>query len=170
MNKIIVIGSPGSGKSTFVRELNKICNIPLYHLDLIWNKPDKTTITREEFDDELSKIFKNKTWIIDGNYQRTIERRIKEADTIFLLDYSLEVCLNGAINRVGIKRDDMPWVEDKLNEDFKQRILDFSQTKLPQIYELLSKYKENKHIVIFKTREDSIKYLNQLKFQNKTRV
>ena len=137
---------------------------------MIWNKPDKTTITREEFDDELSKIFKNKTWIIDGNYQRTIERRIKEADTIFLLDYSLEVCLNGAINRVGIKRDDMPWVEDKLNEDFKQRILDFSQTKLPQIYELLSKYKENKHIVIFKTREDSIKYLSQLKFQNKTRV
>lgn len=162
MNKIIVIGCPGSGKSTFAGKLKEIKDIPLYHLDLIWNNPDKTTITRDEFDMELTNIFKEEEWIIDGNYQRTLERRIMEADTIFLLDYPLKVCLSGAINRVGIKRDDMPWVEDKLNEDFKQRILDFSQTKLPQIYELLSKYKENKHIVIFKTREDSTKYLNQL--------
>jgi len=45
-------------------------------LDLIWNKPDKTTITREEFDQELNKIFNTDEWIIDGNYQRTIEKRI----------------------------------------------------------------------------------------------
>ena len=162
MNKIIVIGCPGSGKSTFAKELKKIYNIPLYHLDLIWNKPDKTTITRDEFDLELNKIFKEDEWIIDGNYQRTIERRIKEANTIFLLDYLLEICLNGAINRVGTKRDDMPWIEESLNEEFKQKILDFSQDKLPKIYELLNNYKENKNIIVFKNREESSKYLNSL--------
>ena len=162
MNKIIVIGCPGSGKSTFAKKLKKIKDVPLYHLDLIWNKPDKTTITRDEFDIELSKIFKEEEWIIDGNYQRTLERRIKEADTIFLLDYTLEVCLSGAINRVGIKRDDMPWVEEKLNEEFKQKILDFEKTKLPQIYSLLDKYKENKNIIIFRTRDETDKYLEEL--------
>jgi len=163
MDKIIVIGCPGSGKSTFAKELKAIYNIPLYHLDLIWNKPDKTTITREDFDGKLNSIFKEQNWIIDGNYQRTIEKRIIEANTIYLLDYSLETCLQGATNRVGIKREDMPWVEENLNEEFKQKIIDFAQDKLPKIYELLDKYKENKNIVIFKTREESQKYLNDLK-------
>ena len=163
MNKIIVIGCPGSGKSTFAKQLKAIYNIPLYHLDLIWNKPDKTTISREAFDDELNKIFKEQEWIIDGNYQRTIEKRIIEANTIYLLDYPLDICLQGASGRVGIKRDDMPWVEEELNAEFKQKILDFAQTKLPKVYELLEKYKENKRIVIFKTREQAQNYLDKLK-------
>jgi len=163
VKKIIVIGCPGSGKSTFAKKLKDIYNIPLYHLDLIWNKPDKTTITREEFDKELNKIFKEEQWIIDGNYQRTIEKRIKEANTIFLLDYTLEICLSGATNRVGTKREDMPWIEDELNKEFKQKILDFSKDKLPKIYELLNIYKENKNIIIFKTREESNEYLTKEK-------
>jgi len=165
VKKIIVIGCPGSGKSTFAKELHKIYNIPLYHLDLIWNKPDKTTITREEFNKELSKIFSTDEWIIDGNYQRTIETRIKEANTIFLLDYHLEVCLNGANSRVGVKRDDMPWLEETLDKEFEQKIIDFSKEKLPTIYELLEKYKENKNVVIFKTREEATKHLKSISRQ-----
>ena len=67
MEKIIIIGCPGSGKSTFAKKLNKILKYPLYHLDLIWNKPDKTIISREEFDLELDKIFNEDKWIMDGN-------------------------------------------------------------------------------------------------------
>ena len=162
MNKIIVIGCPGSGKSTFSKQLKEKLNLPLYHLDLIWNKEDKTTIKREEFDNKLKEIFKNDNWIIDGNYQRTLETRLKECNKVFLLDYSLDTCLQGATSRVGIKRDDMPWIEETLNEGFKQKILDFSKNKLPEIYNLLDKYKENKNIIIFKTREDSKEYLENL--------
>ena len=162
MKKIIIIGCPGSGKSTFAKELQKKFNIPLHHLDLIWNKPDKTTITRDEFDKELSKIFNTEKWIIDGNYQRTLEKRIKECDTIFLLDYSLDVCLSGATSRVGKKREDMPWIEENLNEEFKQKILNFSKEKLPEIYKLIDKYRENKKIIVFKNREESSKYLENL--------
>lgn len=163
MDKIIIIGCPGSGKSTFVKKLNEKLKYPLYHLDLIWNKPDKTTISREEFDIELEKIFKEDKWIMDGNYQRTLEKRLQHCDTVFLLDYSLETCLSGAQGRVGVKREDMPWVEEDLNEEFKQKILDFSLDKLPVIYELLEKYKDGKEIIIFKSREDSDKYLEGLK-------
>ena len=161
MNKIIVIGCPGSGKSTFSKQLKEKLNLPLYHLDLIWNKPDKTTIPREEFDKILKEIFKTDNWIIDGNYQRTLETRLKECNKVFLLDYSLDTCLQGATSRVGIKRDDMPWIEETLNEEFKQKILDFSKNKLPEIYNLLDKYKENRNIIIFKTREDSKEYLEK---------
>jgi len=162
MQKIIVIGCPGSGKSTFSKELHKVYNIPLYHLDLIWNKPDKTTITRDEFNEELVKIFSTDDWIIDGNYQRTIEARIKEANTIFLLDYPLEVCLEGANSRVGVNRDDLPWLEETLDKKFEQKIIDFSKEKLPVIYELLNKYKDNKNIIVFKARKEATEYLNAI--------
>ena len=80
MNKIIVIGSPGSGKSTFSKKLSSILNIPLYHLDLIWHKEDKTNISKEEFDNILNNILKKDQYIIDGNYNRTLEVRIKEKE------------------------------------------------------------------------------------------
>lgn len=162
MLKIIIIGSPGSGKSTFARKLSNITNLPLYYLDMLWHKKDRTNISREEFDEKLEKILKKDKWIIDGNYQRTIEMRLKECDTVFLMDYPLEVCLSGAEERVGKKRDDLPWIEEKFDEEFKQIIVDFSKKKLPQIYKLLEKYKQNKNIVIFKSREEADEYLKKM--------
>lgn len=163
MKKIIVIGCPGSGKSYFSKKLKDILNYPIYHLDLIWNKLDKTTISREEFDSILNKIFLEDTWIMDGNYQRTLEMRINACDTIILLDFDLEVSLDGATSRVGQQRDDMPWKEESLSEEFKNKILSFREEKLPEIYKLLDKYKEDKEIIIFKNREESNNYLDSLK-------
>lgn len=161
--KIIVIGCPGSGKSTFSQMLNKVLNIPLFHLDMLYHNADGTHISKEQLEEKLKKIFKeNEKWIIDGNYQRTLEMRIKECDTVFLLDYPIEVCLAGAESRVGKKRDDLPWVEEILDEEFKQGILNFSKEKLPQIYELLEKYKNNKKIIIFKSRDEADKYVLEL--------
>lgn len=159
MDKIIIIGSPGSGKSTFARKLRDVTGIPLYYLDMLWHKPDRTNYTREEFDISLEEIIKKDRWIIDGNYQRTMELRMKECDTVFLMDFPLEVCLAGAAARVGHKREELPWVETEFDEEFREDIIAFPKEKLPQIYRLLEKYKENKKIVIFKAREEADSYI-----------
>ncbi len=83
MKKIIVIGCPGAGKSTFARKLRDATGIPLYYLDMLYHKPDKTIVKREEFDIGLNDIIKKDNWIIDGNYQRTLELRLRECDTVF---------------------------------------------------------------------------------------
>ena len=137
MEKIIVIGSPGAGKSSFSKKLKNITKLPLYHIDMLYHKKDCTHITKEELEEKLKEIFKTDKWIIDGNYQKTLELRINECDTIFLLDFQTQVCLEGAKSRIGQKRDDLPWVEDKLDENFKQCIINFTNEKLPQIYKLL---------------------------------
>mgnify|MGYP000016979572 FL=1 len=163
MSKIIVIGCPGAGKSTFSRKLSEVTGIKLYYLDMLWHKPDKTHISREEFDIELEKIMANESWIIDGNYTRTLEARLKECDTAFLLDYPLEICLEGAASRIGKERVDMPWTEDEFDEEFKQYIIDFSKDNLPVIYELLDKYRDTKKIIIFKSRNEADDYLKNIK-------
>lgn len=55
MKKVIVIGSPGAGKSVFSKKLSKITNLPLYHLDMIYHKKDGTQKTREEADKYLKE-------------------------------------------------------------------------------------------------------------------
>lgn len=162
MKKIIVIGCPGAGKSTFSDKLSNILKIPVCHLDLVWHKEDKTTISRADFDDILEKILNKPSYIVDGNYQRTLEIRLQASDTVFLLDYTTEVCLTGANERVGKERNDLPWIEEKVSDDFKQKILDFSNDNLPKIYDLLAKYRDNKNIIIFKNREEANKYLKEL--------
>lgn len=155
MKKIIVIGSPGAGKSTFARKVRDVTGIQLYYLDILWHKPDQTNISKEEFDLRLKEIMKKESWILDGNYQRTLELRLRECDTVFLMDFPLDVCLLGAMSRIGKKREDLPWVESEFDEEFQQWIIDFSKSQLPEIYKLLEKYRDNKDIVIFKSRKEA---------------
>ena len=87
--KIAVIGCPGSGKTTFSKKLAAITALPLYHLDLIYWKSDATHLQRPEFKQKQEEIVSNDEWIIDGNFKRTLEIRIKNAELIYFLDLPL---------------------------------------------------------------------------------
>lgn len=162
MSKVIVIGCPGAGKSVFSQKLSNVTHLPLYHIDMLYHKKDGTHISREKLENKLKNIFKNDDWIIDGNYQKTLEMRMKECNTIFLLDFPTDVCLEGAKSRIGKKRDDLPWIEEKLDENFEQCIINFRNEKLQQIYELLDKYKENRDIIVFKSRKEADDYISNM--------
>lgn len=162
MNKVMIIGCPGSGKSTFARNLHKKTHLPLYYLDMLWHKPDRTTISRDEFDLLLKEIIIKDHWIIDGNYSRTLEIRCEYCDSIFFLNLSSEECLKGITERIGKEREDMPWIENTLDEDFKQRVIDFKEKEVPKINKLLDKYKDTREIIVFTDRNQINKYLDEL--------
>lgn len=162
MKKIIVIGCSGSGKTTFAEKLRDKIGIELFYLDAIWHRPDRTHISREEYDARLSEILALDSWIIDGNYSRTIETRMAACDTVLLFDLPVEVCLEGAISRLGKARYDMPWIDTELDPKLKRDIEEFPSKKLPAIYALLDKYSD-KNINIFKSREEADEFLANIK-------
>jgi adenylate kinase family enzyme len=161
MKKILVIGCPGSGKSTFSKKLHEKTNIPLFHLDLFFWNADKTTVDRTIFNQRLFEILELNDWIIDGNFTATMELRIQKCDTIIFLDYPLEVCLNGVKERKGKPRSDIPWIETEEDLEFIEYIKNFNTNRKPQILELLNKY-SHKNIYIFKNRIEADLYLKNL--------
>lgn len=161
MKKIMVIGCPGSGKSTFSKKLNKRTGIPLYHLDMMYWNPDRTTVDKVVFRERLLNTMQKEEWIIDGNYGSTIELRLQVCDTVVFLDYPLDVCLNGIKERRGKARTDMPWIENEEDAEFIEFVENYNSQSRPEIMELLGKYC-HKDIYIFKNRIEANEFLNQI--------
>ena len=87
MKKIIILGCPGSGKSTFARALQKQTGLPVFYLDRMnWN-PDRTTVEKDVFLERLQEVLNREEWILDGNYGSTIELRLQACDTAFFLKF-----------------------------------------------------------------------------------
>ena len=126
---------------------------------MYWNA-DKTTVEKRVFLELLSSVLEKDQWIIDGNYGSTMELRMAVCDTVFLFDLPVEVCLDGAISRIGKGRYDIPWIETELDPSFMREIEEFPNKNLPTIYALIDKYKDGITVVVFKSREEADAFLN----------
>ena len=163
MQKVLVIGCPGAGKSTFARALRDATGLPLCYLDMLWHKPDRTNVTPEAFDRALAEWLARPAWIIDGNYSRTLPTRLAGCDTVFFLDYPLNVCLAGVEGRIGRVREDMPWVETEWDPEFRQYILDFGRDQYPRMLALLDRCRAERDVVTFHSRAEADAWLKWLR-------
>lgn len=162
MKKIMIIGCPGSGKSTLSRALHEKTGIPLYHLDRMFWNADRTTVEKQVFMERLKNAMEQDEWIIDGNYGSTIELRLAACDTVFFLDYPVEVCLQGIRQRRGKPRSDMPWFEtEEEDAEFISFIKSYNSESRPQVMELLEKY-AHKNIHIFRSRAEKDAFLSRM--------
>lgn len=166
MNKIIVIGCPGSGKSTMVFRMNEKLKYSVLHLDKIYHIDNNTHITREELIKRVDKFANdNERFIIDGNYISTVEQRIKLADTIILLDIDTEICVQNAVNRSKKEKTaDMAdgFDNSKLKDEFLEFIGRFKNDSLPKIMGLIEAYKSEKNIIILKNYKEIDEFIESL--------
>jgi adenylate kinase family enzyme len=99
MDRILIIGSGGSGKSTLSQELSKVMDLPIIHLDRFYWKPKWVPTPNEEWDHFVEEAANEEQWIMDGNYSRTLDLRLKRADAIIFLDMPTILCIYPIIKR-----------------------------------------------------------------------
>lgn len=159
--KIAVIGCPGSGKTTFSKKLASITKLPLYQLDLIYWKSDATHLSRPEFKQKQEEIVSNDEWIIDGNFKRTLEIRIKNAELIYFLDLPVEACIQGVKTRKRPKEFPcfLP-VNDELIENVKK----YNSVCKPIVLSLFVKYPDKK-VVMLTSHAQIDEYIKNLEVQ-----
>ena len=147
MKKVILIGSPGSGKSYLTSHLKDKVDLPIYHLDKLYWYDDWKHISRQELINKQEEIMKNDKWLIDGHFQSTLENRIKNADTIIHFNMSGLTCVNGVKHRIKNHpiRDDMPssCIEKELDPAFETCMLNFKKEKNKEIFSLMKKHPSN---------------------------
>ena len=130
MQRILVIGSPGAGKSTLARELVAHTGLPLYNLDKLHWLPGWVERDRAEGLEELRRVLAQERWIIDGNYGSSLPERLTRADTVVWLDYPTQLCLARVFKRWwqyrGRTRPDMTeGCPENLNLEFLHYVLVF---------------------------------------------
>ncbi|WP_225743282.1 AAA family ATPase [Marinilactibacillus sp. Marseille-P9653] len=156
MKKILVIGCPGSGKSTLSERLAKALDLELIHLDRINWINDHHTLSRAEFDDQLEKVLSKDRWIIDGNYNRTLSRRLIAADTVIWLDLPRTLCIYRILKRfvkAKMLHKGTFGNPNKIEKDFLNFVWNFNKTNRPLILNALSNCSD-KRILILKANKE----------------
>lgn len=153
MKKIAIIGSGGSGKSTFSRALGKNIGIPVYHLDALLWKPGWEPTTKAEQRNIQQQLIEEDRWIIDGNYNGTLELRLSAADTIIFLDMPRTLCLYRiAKRRWQFRRSQRPDMalgcKEKISFEFFKWVWQYPKTQKPSMLKKLESMPPHKNIVI----------------------
>lgn len=165
MQRIILIGSGGAGKSTLAQRLGERLNIPVIHLDAYFWNPGWVETPRPEWEKKLVELLKDQSWVMDGNYGNTIAMRAPHADTIIFLDFSRYRCLWRALKRIihyyGKTRPDMgPDCPERFDLEFLTWIWNFPKQSRPRLLEMIKKHGTGKQVLIFRKPNEVRKFLD----------
>ena len=166
MERIIIIGCGGAGKSTLARQMGEKLDIPVVHLDKLFWKPGWVETPPEEFDRKLAKELEKPKWIMDGNFNRTMPERVAKCDTIIYLDYNRLVCLWGVIkrnltNRGKVRPDMGEGCPERIDFEFLKWVWNYNRDKRERNYRLLND-STHAETVVLKNRKMVKRFLNTL--------
>lgn len=166
MKKIMVLGTPGSGKTFLSKKLSGILGIKVYHLDrLMWN-PGWHEKPFEEMVQIQEDILQKDSWIIDGYYHKIADARFAQADTIILLNLPRCVCLCRAILRAlhSERPDIADGCRNKADLEFLKYIWHYKGTQIHEIEERLATHSDNKRIIILKRKREVKRLISSIFF------
>lgn len=168
MRKIIVLGSGGSGKSTFAKRLGEVLAIPVLHLDSFYWRPGWTEPGEEEWSDIIESLLTRESWIMDGNFGGTLEIRAEACDTIVFLDRSRWLCLWRVIKRRlqywNVVRPDMaPGCNEKIDLEFLLWIWNYRTLTRPKVMAVIDRASTDKRIVVLQSEEEIEDFLASVK-------
>ncbi|MBA3468996.1 MAG: DNA topology modulation protein [Herpetosiphonaceae bacterium] len=167
MRRVVVIGSPGAGKSTFSQQLGRLLELPVIHLDSHFWRPGWVEPLRRDWAAQQLELIQQPGWIMDGYYGGTIDIRYGAADTIIFLDVPRTICLWRTLKRRVVyhsrQRPDMAAkCPESIDWPFIQYIWRYPAAKRPDVWRRLAELPSGKHIVHLDSSKAVKKFLLQL--------
>jgi adenylate kinase family enzyme len=140
MKRVVILGRGASGKSTLARRLGDITGLPVIEADKIFWQPGLVPTAREQWIAIQKGIVAEDRWIIDGDLGRydAVEVRLRAADTIILLNFSLLRCGLQALRRSPERSDFWFW------------LVAYRYQSLPILRKAISKYAQNAVLHVFR--------------------
>jgi len=166
MQRVLVIGSGGSGKSTVATQLGELLNLEVHHLDKFFWSPGWVKPEPDQWIKTVTDLMDRDSWIMDGNYSGTLELRLQRADTIVFMDLPRLVCMWRIVKRFFLYRDgtrpDMAeGCRESLDFEFVSWVWNYHRVSRPKVIKLLQEHAEGKEIFWLRSRNDVKKFLAQ---------
>ena len=156
MQRVLVIGSGGAGKSTFATRFGEATGLPVVHLDACYWRPGWDPTPKEEWTRTVDEIAAREAWIMDGNYSGTLDRRLAACDTVIFLDLPRAVCIRRVLWRSlrywGRSRPDMaPGCPERMTLEFVQWVWKYRRKHRPGILLRLEAIAAEKRVIILES-------------------
>ncbi|MGF1655870.1 MAG: topology modulation protein [Verrucomicrobiales bacterium] len=153
--------------------MGEILNLPVYHLDRLYWKPNWVSTSSDEWESILGKILAEPEWIMDGNYGATMDLRLAACDTVVFLDLPRWLCVWRVMKRFLTYRcrcrpDMTEGCEEKLDLTFFLWIWRYRKDKRPQILAKLARLEKEKSVHILESRLMVRKFLESLTVTNQS--
>ena len=111
IQRIMVVGCPGSGKSTFSQSLSKILDLPVIHLDSHFWSPGWVQTNPADWNRRVEELANQPRWVMDGNYSKSWPVRVPRAEAVIWLNMRFFRCISNVLRRwraySGTPRPDM---------------------------------------------------------------
>jgi adenylate kinase family enzyme len=167
VQRVLILGGAGAGKSTLARRLGEATGLPVIHLDAHFWQPGWVETPDEEWDAKAEQLSQREAWIIDGNYSRTMPARLAACDTVIFLDFPLRTCLWSVVKRRiryhGRTRPDLARdCPEMIDWEFLQWVWGFRRHNRPKIIELLQAHGRHKELILLRNRREVERFLQQV--------
>jgi adenylate kinase family enzyme len=165
MQRVLVIGAGGAGKSTFAARLGRRTGLPVIHLDREYWLPGWIEPAPEAWAATITRLTAGERWILDGNFGGSLDRRLAACDTVVFLDIARLACVWRVLRRRlryrGSARPDMtPGCNEKLPLEFLWWIWTYSTRRRPAILQRLQRLRADQVAVVLRSDAEADRFLD----------
>jgi adenylate kinase family enzyme len=165
MNRIAIVGSPGSGKTTLADRLGGRTGLPVIHLDHHFWRPGWRETPEEEWVPRQIELLEGSSWIVDGTYFQTLDVRFARADTVVFFDISRWRCLYRAMLRTVThfgKDVQAKGCPEHFDPTFIKFIYHFPRDVKPRISEAISRHASSLSVIKIASTQDALRLLESV--------